>query len=167
LEHSHYSLQHILADLHLIQSNASFLETMFDSITVSKDVSELRLNGVNLEQVWLNELYEMAKFDFSLTFVYNPSSDDNQLSCSFVCSRDIFDATTAAIIGRRLRYLCEQIFASNSIEKSDDTCSISISQLNLILLDEMEEMQDIVFCRQRNITNEGRLLLSYNLFSFS
>ncbi|CAF3923978.1 unnamed protein product, partial [Adineta steineri] len=110
LEHSHYPLQHILADLHVTQSNISFLETMFDFITVLKEVTDLCLNGVNLEEVSLKELYEMAKFDFSLTFVYNPSSDGNQLSCCFVCSSDIFDATTAAVIGRRLKYLCEQIF---------------------------------------------------------
>ncbi|CAF4401243.1 unnamed protein product, partial [Adineta steineri] len=37
LEHSHYPLQHILSDLHLTQSNVSFLETMFDFTTISKD----------------------------------------------------------------------------------------------------------------------------------
>ena len=36
LEHSHYSLQHILADFQLNQSNVSFLETVFDFITVFK-----------------------------------------------------------------------------------------------------------------------------------
>ncbi|CAF1559399.1 unnamed protein product, partial [Adineta steineri] len=110
LEHSHYPLQHILGDNRLNQSNVSFLETVFDFITVPADVSGLRLNDVNLQEVSLNESYEMAKFDFSLRFLYNSSSDDNQLSCSLICSRDIFDATTAAIIGRRLKYLCEQIF---------------------------------------------------------
>ncbi|CAF1547627.1 unnamed protein product, partial [Adineta steineri] len=39
LEHSHYPLQHILADFHVTQSNVSFLETMFDFITVSEDVT--------------------------------------------------------------------------------------------------------------------------------
>ncbi|CAF1473596.1 unnamed protein product, partial [Adineta steineri] len=93
-----YPLQHILSDLHVTQSNVSFLGTMFDFITVSKDMGHLYLNGVNLEQVSLNQSYEMAKFDFVMRFLYKPSSGDNQLSCSFVGSRDIFDATTAAII---------------------------------------------------------------------
>ncbi|CAF1537341.1 unnamed protein product, partial [Adineta steineri] len=53
LEHSHYPLQHILTDLHLTQSNVSFLETMFDFITISRGVNDLCLNGVNLEQVSL------------------------------------------------------------------------------------------------------------------
>ncbi|CAF1392096.1 unnamed protein product [Adineta steineri] len=163
LEHSHYPLQHILSDFHLNQSSLSFLETMFDFVSVSNEGSDLCLNGVNLEQVSLQESYEMAKFDFSVTFVYNSSPDDNQLSCSFVCSRDLFDEKTVLTLSQRFKYLCEQIFSSNSMEKPDDTCSISISQLNLILLDEMEEKRDLVFCRQRNITNEGRLFLSYNL----
>ncbi|CAF1398994.1 unnamed protein product [Adineta steineri] len=118
LEHSHYPLQHILGDLHLTQSNVSFLETMFDFITISEDASGLCLNGVNLEEVSLNEPYEMAKFDFSLRFLYNLSSNNNQLSCSLICSHDIFDATTAAVIGRRLKYLCEQIFDSKSTPAS-------------------------------------------------
>ncbi|CAF1545801.1 unnamed protein product, partial [Adineta steineri] len=37
LEHSHYPLQYILADLHVTKSNISFLETMFDFITISED----------------------------------------------------------------------------------------------------------------------------------
>ncbi|CAF1090177.1 unnamed protein product [Adineta steineri] len=118
LEHSHYPLQHILSDLHVSQSNVSFLETIFDFITISNENNDLCLDRVNVEQVSLNQSYEMAKFDFSLTFVYNPSSDDNQLSCSFVCSRDIFDTSTAAIIGRRLKYLCEQIFDNKSTPAS-------------------------------------------------
>ncbi|CAF1589283.1 unnamed protein product, partial [Adineta steineri] len=43
LEHSHYPLQHILDDNRLNQSSISFLETMFDFITVSKDVGHLCL----------------------------------------------------------------------------------------------------------------------------
>ncbi|CAF1581935.1 unnamed protein product, partial [Adineta steineri] len=139
LEHSHYPLQHILADLHVTQSNISFLETMFDFITVLKEVNDLCLNGVNLEEVSLKELYEMAKFDFSLKFVYNPSSDGNQLSCCFVCSSDIFDATTVAVIGRRLKYLCEQIFGSKSKNSLMNGYSTSISKLSLILHEESEE----------------------------
>ena len=35
LEHSHYPLQHIVADFQLNQSNAPFLQTMFDFIIAS------------------------------------------------------------------------------------------------------------------------------------
>ena len=55
LEHSHYSLQHILADNRLTQSSVPILETMFDFITESSNVDQFSLNGACLEQVqWSN-----------------------------------------------------------------------------------------------------------------
>ena len=103
LEHSHYPLQHILADLHLNQSNALFLQTMFDFIIASSNVNDLSLNGTSLEEVSMEQLSEVAKFDFSLTFIYNPTFDDDDiLSCSFVCSRDLFEETTVARIGSKI-----------------------------------------------------------------
>ena len=47
LEHSHYPLQHILADFHLNQSNVSFLETLFDFITVSFKYRSIIFRGSN------------------------------------------------------------------------------------------------------------------------
>ena len=93
LEHSHYPLQHILADCHLNQSNVPFLETMFDFITVTSDVDHLCLNGTNLQSVSVEGLYEVARFDFMLTFNYNSASKNDRLSCHFECSHDLFDET--------------------------------------------------------------------------
>ncbi|CAF4173830.1 unnamed protein product, partial [Adineta steineri] len=154
LEHSHYPLQHIVGNNRLSQSNVSFLETMFDFITIAEDVSELRLNGVNLEQVSLNESYEMAKFDFSLTFVYNSSSDDNQLSFSFVCSHDLFEKSTISKMARRFEYMSEQLFQTQSSNIPVIDISSSIDKLCLILSEEAEEMELVVFHRLKNILNE-------------
>ncbi|CAF4300879.1 unnamed protein product, partial [Adineta steineri] len=60
LEHSHYPLQHILANLHINQSNISFLETMFDFITISPQSDELSLDGANLKQVSFERSFEVA-----------------------------------------------------------------------------------------------------------
>ncbi|CAF4137559.1 unnamed protein product, partial [Adineta steineri] len=155
LEHSHYPLQHILGDNRINQLNVSFLKTMFDFITVSQEVNGLCLNGINLQEVSLNKSYEIAKFDFSLTFVYNPSSDDNHLSCSFICSRDIFDGTTVTNFGRRFQHVLEQLFSSNSISNCIDLYCTSISKVNLILPEEVEERQAIIFHRLENIINEA------------
>ncbi|CAF4254239.1 unnamed protein product [Adineta steineri] len=156
LEHSHYPLQHILSDLHLTQSNVSFLETMLDFITISEDDDDgLCLNGVNLEEVSLNLSYELAKFDFSLTFVYNQSSDDNHLSCSFICSSDLFDETTVDKIGRRFHHISQQLFSSKSSTNYIDLCCTSISKVDLILPEEVEERQGIRFQRLETIINEG------------
>ena len=153
LEHSHYPLQHILADSRLNQSNASFLQTMFDFITASSDV--LCLNGTSLEEVSMKQSSAVAKFDFWMAFVYNPTSDDNFLSCSFVGSRDLFEETTVTEITQRFQYLFEQLFSINSYGKESNQRIASINKLSLILPEEAEEMQTIVLYRLKDVINEG------------
>ena len=155
LEHSHYPLQHILADSHLNQSNVSFLETMFDFITVSSDIDQISLNGASLEQISSEQSSEVAKFDFMLTFVYNPTLDDGRLSYRLVCSRDLFDETTVETIARRFEHFFFQIFSSNFNTAQIDQSSLSINKLSLILPEEAEEMQGVFFRRLPNILNEG------------
>ncbi|CAF4196175.1 unnamed protein product, partial [Adineta steineri] len=156
LEHSHYPFQHILRDLHLTQSNASFLETMFDFISVSKDMEYLCLNDANLEEVPLDQSAQVAKFDFSLTFVYNPSSDHNQLSCSFVCSYDLFEKSTVSKVAQRFQYMFEQLFQKQSSNIPVVNLSSSINKVSLILPEETEEMELVLFHRLENVANEGR-----------
>ena len=158
LEHSHYPLQHILADFHHNQSNVSFLETVFDFITVSSDIDELSLNGTRLKQTSLEESSVMAKFDFMLTFIKYPTLGDGRLSCSFVCSRDLYEEETVVNIARRFGYLFEQVFTPKSIINQMDQCIISISKVSLILPEENEEIQQVVFCRQANVTKRGLLV---------
>ena len=62
LPHAHYPLQSILADFHLNQSNVSFLETMFDVITIFSEREQLSLDTSNLECVKIERSYEVAKF---------------------------------------------------------------------------------------------------------
>ena len=90
-----------------------------------------------------------------MTFVYNPTSDDNILSCSLVCSRDLFEETTVARIAQRFQYLFEQIFATNSEAMEMAQPMISINKLSLILQEEAEEIETVVFCRSLNNVNEG------------
>ncbi|CAF1547328.1 unnamed protein product, partial [Adineta steineri] len=155
LEHSHYPLQHILGDNQLNQSNVSFLETMFDSISVTKDMKHLSLNYANLEQIPLEQSVEVAKFDFSLTFLYNPSSDNKRLSCRFVCSYDLFEKSTISKIAQRFQYVFEQLFQIQSSSIPVMNVILSISKLSLILPEEAEEMELVVFHRLENIVNEA------------
>ncbi|CAF4297333.1 unnamed protein product, partial [Adineta steineri] len=154
LEHSHYPLQHILGDNGLSQSNASFLETMFDFINVSKDVEHLCLSDANLEQISLEQSLEMSKFDFSLIFEYNPSSDNKRLSCSFVCSHDLFEKSTISKIGRRFQYMFEQLFQTQSSNIPVMNVSSPINAVSLILPEEAEEMELVMFHRLKDIVNE-------------
>jgi hypothetical protein len=155
LKHSHYSLQQILADFQINQSNVSFLETMFDFITVSSDEYRFNLNDACFEQVSIDQVYQMAKFDFSISFVYNPSANGNQLSCRFVCSRDLFEETTVTQVGRRFQHLFEQVFRTKSSIVLMDESITSINKLSLILPEESAELQGIIFKRLQKIVNEG------------
>lgn len=133
LEHSHYPLQHILADIHQQQpsqttTTPAFLETVFDFVTLSSDINHWTLDGTQLEAIALQSNANVAKFDFMLTMIYNPSTmNNNQLSCSFTCSNDLFDQSTVQTIASRFSALLHQLF--NPIETSMTTnplykCSI-------------------------------------------
>ncbi|CAF4358355.1 unnamed protein product, partial [Adineta steineri] len=155
LEHSHYPLQHILANLHINQSNISFLETMYDFITISSYSDELSLGDASFKQMSFEQSFEVAKFDFMLMFVYNPILENNRLSFRLTCSHDLFDEITVRNIGRRLEYCFQQLFSSNETISRINTCFTSISKLNLILPEETQEIEDVIFCRQSHIMNEG------------
>jgi non-ribosomal peptide synthetase component F len=155
LEHSHYPLQHILSDFQLNQSNVSFLETVFDFISVSADINHFSFNDACLEQVSIEQSYEVAKFDFSMTFIYNPTSNIDKLSCCFVCSRDLFEETTVAHIARRFQHLFEQLFRTKSCNSLADKSVSAINEMSLILPEESEEIQSVVFHRVEDIVNEG------------
>ncbi len=155
LEHSHYPLQHILADIHLKQSNVEFLETSFDFINISSNIDQLSFDGATLEPVPLSLSSEVAKFDLMLKFEYDSTLSDGRLSCNFICSRDLLDEKTVANIARKFEHLFFQVFSCKFNATQNDQSITSINKLSLILPGEVEEMQDILFCRLPNILNEG------------
>jgi hypothetical protein len=155
LEHSRYPLQHILTDFRLNSSNISFLDTLFDFITISSDVDHFSLNGACLEQVSLQQSFDVAKFDFSMIFMYNSTLNNNQLCCSLVSSRDLFDETTVTQIGRRFQYFCEQLFSTETNAIQMNESMTSISGLSLILPEEADEIEAVKFQRLENVVNEG------------
>ncbi|CAF1463335.1 unnamed protein product [Adineta steineri] len=155
LEHSHYPLQHILANVHTDQSNISFLEAIYDFITISSHSDELSLVDSSLKQVSFEQSFEVAKFDFMLTFIYNPILENNRLAFRFTCSHDLFDEITVTQIGRRLEYCFQQLFSTNENMDRMNTCFASVSKFDLILPEETQEMEDAIFCRQSHIMNEG------------
>ncbi|CAF0911439.1 unnamed protein product [Adineta steineri] len=153
LEHSHYPLQQILTDSQLKQSNVPFLETGFNFITISGN-SQWSIDTATLQELPIQQSYGAAKFDFGLTTLYNPISDDSKLSFCLNCSRDLFDETTAIIVAQRLKHLVDQLFSSKSISDKINPSLTSISKLSLILPTEAQEIKDTVFFRQQNIINE-------------
>jgi hypothetical protein len=128
---------------------------MFDFIIESSDVDRFSLNSASLQQMSIEQSYDVAKFDFSMTFTYNATSDDNQLSCSLVCSSDIFDKTTVALLSQRFEYFFDQIFRTSSNSSLIVDCMIPINKLSVILPEENAEMETRIFCRLESIANEG------------
>jgi hypothetical protein len=132
---------------------------MFDFITISSNIDQLSLHGVSLEQVSLPQSLEVAKYDFMLRFVYDSRLNDGKLSCSFVCSRDLFEETTVVTIAKRFQHLLFELFSSKTRAVHIDKLITPINKLSLILPEEAEEMQGIVFYRLSSIINQGMYVL--------
>jgi hypothetical protein len=128
---------------------------MFDFMTMSSYVDNFSLNGVSLDHLSIEQSYQVTKFDFSMIFVYNPTVYDNQLSCSFMCSRDLFDKTTVTLISQRFEYLFDQIFRTSSGVSLMDGCMMAINKFSVILPEQTVEMELIIFRRLQNTVNEG------------
>jgi hypothetical protein len=81
--------------------------------------------------------------------------NDSGLSCSFICSRDLFEETTVARIARRFQHLFEQLFSTYSDATLINQSTTSINKLCLILPEEAEELQAVIFRRLETIVDDG------------
>ena len=157
LEHSHYPLQYILADCQRNQVNVTLHQIVFDFNIVSSYINQLSLGDTVLKVVPSDSFNICAKYDFLLLFYYDSISNDEQLFCRFVCSRDLFDDTTVKKISRRFQHFLEQIFLSEStVNNRIGLHPTPISQFSIILPEEIKAIEDVYFSRQLNIINEGR-----------
>jgi non-ribosomal peptide synthetase component F len=145
----------ILADSQHQEASPAFLETLFDFITLSSKSDRLTLNGAHLESVSLQGIDQVAKFDFMCTLLHNPSTENNTMSCSFVCSRDLFDQMTVERIARRFQHLLTQLFCSNTMMNQFDQVHQPIYKLSLLLPEEVAELEQTMFQRCLNIGNAG------------
>ncbi|CAF4307761.1 unnamed protein product, partial [Adineta steineri] len=118
IEHSHYPLQHILADSQHLQSTMNFLENEFDFVTHSLDTNKLNLSNSKFEVNPTQRIDDVAKFDWSLTFIYSPSAVQDIMSIVLICSQDLFNQNTIDILGSRFLLLFQQLFESNSLSHS-------------------------------------------------
>ena len=155
LEHSHYPLQHILSDMHENQTSVSFLETVFDFITSSPDTDHLSLGGTTLKHESSSLSSEVAKFDMMCVLAYHQMDDGGRLSCRLVCCRDMYDEKTVTTISQRFHHLLHQLFSSPFTTSYTSQSYMPIYSLSLILPEEAEEMQGIVFGRLLNVVDEG------------
>ncbi|CAF1400412.1 unnamed protein product [Adineta steineri] len=145
-QHTHYPLQYILADFRRNYSNVSFLDILFELVTVSPNINKLSLDESNLEGVSVEHLHEATYFDVDAVFVYNPTVETGKLLFNVYGSRDVFDETTVNTIGRKLQAVFSQIFTTKS--RVDQ-----IDKLSITLPDEVEHMQKVTFRHLSDMNN--------------
>nr|ACD54728.1 non-ribosomal peptide synthetase, NRPS-like protein [Adineta vaga] len=133
LQHSHYPLQQILANSSKQEPTTNFLKIMFDLIILSQNLSLLTLDGAQLEQMPFQQLDIIAKFDMTCRLIYDPSAVYSIISCSIICSEDIYDQITVQILMNRYVSLFQQLFDLTSV----DITSQPVFNLSIILPDEL------------------------------
>ena len=123
LPHSHYPLQHIIENQH----SPAFLESMYDFVTVSSDTEQVHLDGATLETVSFDDEEDfVAKFDVMLNFVHKPSA--GVMSCSLICSEDLFDQVTVQTLADRFSHLLHQLCSSSNSQQPLHQVSIILPQ---------------------------------------
>ncbi len=156
LDHSHYPLQNILADSHHHhQSTTTFLETVFNFISVSPDVDRLTLNEAHLEPVLMQGGDTAAIFDMMLKLFHSPSATNNAMSCSLACSRDLFDEPSVERLAQRFQHFLSQLFSSSTTVTGTDRVLEPLVKLSLLLPEEVDEIQRTIFHRLPNVLNTG------------
>ncbi|CAF4132242.1 unnamed protein product, partial [Adineta steineri] len=159
LQHSHYPLQHILTDFQLNQLDVSFLEIVFNFLPESINIDRYSVDNVRLDEVLIEPSDEISQFDFSITFLYNPTSDDHKLSYKFSCSHDLFDSTTIKAMVQRFQNLLSQLFLANSNNTEKNLSTKPIKRLSLILPQESDEIYSTTFNRATDVATEGMAIL--------
>jgi hypothetical protein len=157
-EHTHYPLQHMLADFHVSKSNVGFLETYFEFAVAQSAGDEFTLCGTRFEDKTDELLPDESLYDLEVIFVCDPTSDTGKLSCNFSGASDTFDQITIDIMTRRFEHLYLQLFTANLNGTATNKHLVPLRVLSLILPEEIEEMQEVVFSRLSNISNKGRFI---------
>ncbi|CAF1384082.1 unnamed protein product [Adineta steineri] len=139
-------------------SSAAFLNILFDFITYSSDTDLLSVNQTQFQPVPLKQMQNVVKFDMKLLFFHDPTVQNQTISCSLICSQDVFDIETVEELSKQFQPLLSQLFVKHSSSTkttSFDLVNQSISKLSFCLENVPKEIQQTIFHRLPNIKNEG------------
>lgn len=161
LEHSQCPLQYVLGSSQHRKSTAAFLEIVFDFIILAPDFSRFSLQGAELELLPSRGTINVAKYDLMLTLVQKKSSLSTEISCSLICSRDLFDQTTVEQIAHCYHALLNQLFSLDIVVQSQGPTlksfiAVPYSQTRLT-----GELHRIMFRRSLVFVNEGMYFNSF------
>ncbi|CAF1259371.1 unnamed protein product [Adineta steineri] len=120
-EHTHYPLLQILQDLDYKHSSAAFLNILFDFITYSSDTDLLSINQAQFQPVPLKQKQNVIKFDMKLLFFHDPTVKNQTISCSLICSEDVYDIETVEELSKQFQHLLSQLFVKHSSSTTKTT----------------------------------------------
>ncbi|CAF1440341.1 unnamed protein product, partial [Adineta steineri] len=94
---------------------------------------------------------------FDLTLIVSHDHYARTTKCFLDCSTDIFKSqANVDLLANRFKHILRQLFCSSIVDEPiNNQCSISISNLSLVLPEEIEEIQKVTFHRLPTIENEA------------
>jgi hypothetical protein len=100
-----------------------------------------------------------AIHDLTLSMTHN--YHDQTTHCVFEYSTDVYEDAMISLIARRFQHFLSQIFSTN-VEKNQFNQSLEqISKLSILLPEDIEEIQRVVFYRLPNIVDTGMTFVKF------
>ncbi|CAF1556340.1 unnamed protein product, partial [Adineta ricciae] len=160
IEHTYFPLQNLINYFNSNQTSSiiPFLNILFDFITYSTDNDLQSINDTHFESISLTKFENIVKFHLKSVFFFDSTSPNPTMSCSFICSKDLFDLATIEDISQQFQDLLSQLF-----NRTANTNTTTISQLSRHSLKQSKEMHKLNFSRLSNIYNHGKNISSRKL----
>ncbi|CAF4070993.1 unnamed protein product [Adineta steineri] len=163
LEHGCLPYQHIInsydqREQQVLPSTLFHYESLMSSIT-QNNKSEATTDKGTVFGIYFDRDRSHGNgtvlFDLSLTIAHDHHSQSTE--CFLDCSADIFHhQADVDLLANRFLHMLTQLFGSSMTDDPmHNQSSMPISRLSLILPEEIEEMQGVIFCRLPNIENEA------------
>ncbi|CAF1420302.1 unnamed protein product [Adineta ricciae] len=124
---------------------------MFDYITLCDVTDRVDFAGADVDRVSWERSEHVAKFDFMCTIVHDGSAVNNAMTCSLVCSKDLFDQGTVDRISRRFSRFIKQLFLS-----SNEWSKSPLYKMSIILPREAELIHELNRrqCEEKALTSK-------------
>ncbi|CAF0775564.1 unnamed protein product [Adineta steineri] len=163
LEHASLPYQQIIQiqgeqEHHVLPSSSFQYESLVSTLTQNTSTELTVSEGCVLSPLNdRNTLHGNGTAVFDLTLTVSRDHYARTTKCFLDCSTDLFKSQADVdLLANRFKHILRQLFCSSIVgEPSYDQCSISISNLSLILPEEIEEIQKVMFHRLPTIENEG------------
>ncbi|CAF4052029.1 unnamed protein product, partial [Adineta steineri] len=168
LEHASLPYQQIIGiqgkqEHHVLPSSSFQYESLMSTLTQSTSTELIVSDDCVLSPLNdRNTLHGNGTTVFDLTLTVSRDHYARTMKCFLDCSTDIFqNQNNVDLLANRFKHILRQLFCSTIVDEPiRNQCSISISNLSLILPEEVEEIQKVIFHRLTTIENEESFIVS-------